>query len=346
VQNCYVTGIITGNAHVGGIAGENSSSGVIESSYFNGSITSNGGNNGGIVGLNAPGGAIVRNSYSTGSITSSSINVGGIAGSNSSIVTLCFSTAIVTGSNIVGGIVGNSETGASVENCVALNNSVRATTWTSSIGRVIGNNNGTLTNSRAWSDMDIRTNVGSDGTGGTAKPGIGNALSHVDGLGITTAEARTRVTWETPAPAGAGFQFGTTPAAPWVWDGTNMPRLWNSPVQPWPTWLVDTYPVLPLQINFTLTNPLHDPLNVPAPITIHRDIANGATSAIITINNPGHFSSIEWFYNNNSLGTGYTITINAADFNTTGIKLITVEGITNQSPPIPYSRIITVTVAP
>ena len=119
IENCYVSGSISGESSVGGIAGRMYSGGVIKNCYTTCNVTGSSSEIGGIVGLNS--GSTIVNSYATGKMT---------------------------GTSAIGGIVGRilSSSGSVVQNNVALNYEVSATNSNTYVGRVIGNNeSGTLT---------------------------------------------------------------------------------------------------------------------------------------------------------------------------------------------------------
>lgn len=155
ISNCVASGTITTNGVVsysGGIAGQCSN--AIKNSFSTANIISTGNNNtvGGIAGYNT---YYIQNCYSTGNITSSGeiSNVGGIAGLNKNEVLNCFATGKVEAIAInaqtksgsegyVGGIVGMNE--STVENCLALNLAGIAN-YTTTTGRIIGNNDGSTT---------------------------------------------------------------------------------------------------------------------------------------------------------------------------------------------------------
>ena len=154
ISNCVASGIITtkgATCYGGGIAGQCSN--TIQNSFSTANIISYGNNNsiGGIAGYNTH---YIQDCYSTGDITSSgeTSNVGGIAGLNKNEVLNCFATGKVEAINntptksslkgYVGGIVGMNE--SSVENCLALNLAGIAS-YTTTTGRIIGNNNGETT---------------------------------------------------------------------------------------------------------------------------------------------------------------------------------------------------------
>ena len=202
IQNCYVTGSVTGgNGRVGGIVGT-IQSGAIQNCYVAGSVTGAAGQIGGIAGRIEDSSGTIRNCYVTGSIYGTTSYVGGIVGINY----------------------------GSVLNCVALNQSVDAM---SNIGRV-GYNNATLNNNYAWSDMTLRANGSPMSPTGTTRSGIG-------GESITAAQAKDNSWWTTAGNWNTGgigaWDFTTV----WQLNGANgMPslRVFGT-VQPWPGYLVD-----------------------------------------------------------------------------------------------------------
>jgi filamentous hemagglutinin family protein len=137
VTNVSSSGTVTGTVYVGGLFGI--TSGAISASTSSGSVigtndaigglvgytqfgsiaTSDSSANvtgegsvdeiGGLVGLN--GGTITR-SYSSGSVSSSSGDyVGGLVGYNENNISYAYSTGMVSGSNVVGGLVGETDSG-------------------------------------------------------------------------------------------------------------------------------------------------------------------------------------------------------------------------------------------
>lgn len=155
ISNCVASGIITtkgATCYGGGIAGQCSN--TIQNSFSTANIISYGNNNsiGGIAGYNTH---YIQDCYSTGDITSSgeTSNVGGIAGVNEKEVLNCFATGKVEAIAInaqtksspegyVGGIIGMNQN--SVKNCLALNLAGIAN-YTTTTGRIIGNNDGSTT---------------------------------------------------------------------------------------------------------------------------------------------------------------------------------------------------------
>jgi hypothetical protein len=137
IRNCYVTGAVTtsGNSGTGGIVGSNS--GTVKNCYTTCSVTGGtliGHNIGGIAGDNI---GTVENCYATGDISGTNW-IGGVVGKNSSTlksgtIKNCYATGNVTGESLLGGITGRD---GRVQNCVALNPSIKSTKKNSSIGRI------------------------------------------------------------------------------------------------------------------------------------------------------------------------------------------------------------------
>ena len=120
VTNCYNTGSVTGEGHVGGVVGFNV--GTVINCYNTGSVTGEG-HVGGVVGSNGVeySGGTVTNCYNTGSVTGKD-TVGGVVGFNVGTVINWYNTGSVTGEGHVGGVAGES--------------------W---VGGVVGKNRGTVT---------------------------------------------------------------------------------------------------------------------------------------------------------------------------------------------------------
>jgi len=117
IQNCYVTGSITGYSYVGGISGYNNG-GTIENCYTTADITVTTGNAGGITGNNW---GTIKNCYATGSITNGTGAGGGLAGYNTGGNTISNSVALnsaITGNGTSGRIAnfGTNPTGTFINN--------------------------------------------------------------------------------------------------------------------------------------------------------------------------------------------------------------------------------------
>ena len=183
---------INGRNNVGGIAGSNIG-GKIENCYVNGNVNVNGINNvGGIVGHNAYDNTAgiysrgdIRNCYTTGNIEGTGDNIGGIAGFNDNKDILnCYSLAIVSGNNAVGGIVGGAF--GVIYNNVALNPRVIGTA--SSTNRIVGTLNGSATNNFARADMLVNNNTRTS-----------NNANSIDGADINSTEWNSANWWQTTA---------------------------------------------------------------------------------------------------------------------------------------------------
>ena len=167
VTNCYISGAVKGNNHVGGIAGI----------FAIGSIA---------------------NCFSTGSINTIAGDVGGIIGFFyvSGNISNCYSTCIINGSG--GGIVGDCNAGSqkTIANCVALNPSVVSSYSSDGIGRIVGYfNDIVISNNWARNDMVVTAT----GTNKTLNKGS-NTKDGADCVAIPTASW-----WTTAAPNGPGW---------------------------------------------------------------------------------------------------------------------------------------------
>jgi len=106
-------------------------------------------------------------------------------------------------------VVGYNYNGPTLQNCVALNKNVTTTENTSSIGRVIGNNNGaTMNNNYGRDNMSV---VIQGGSPVIATPNINGK----DGDDVTTTNAISPTWWTTTTWNAASL---------WDWDNT-----WNYP---------------------------------------------------------------------------------------------------------------------
>ena len=133
VSGCFVTGTVTGEKFVGGIAGW--------------------------------GVGTIKNCYALADVTARTAIAGGIAGYYCSNFTIenCYYSGRVSVSDYAGGIAGSANTGT-IQNCVSLAESVTG----SNANRIAGyNDNATLTNNYAWSGTKIKGNpVSADDAGG------------------------------------------------------------------------------------------------------------------------------------------------------------------------------------
>ncbi len=147
VINCYNTGSVTGEGHVGGVAGESWVGGVVGENRgtvtdcCNTGIVNGNERVGGVVGCNE--GGTVTDCYNEGSITGNRY-VGGVAGYSESDrhVTGCYNAGSVAGESWVGGVAGYSGSNSHVTGCY----NVGSVTGEEYVGGVVGLNNCTVTN--------------------------------------------------------------------------------------------------------------------------------------------------------------------------------------------------------
>ncbi|HOC58887.1 MAG TPA: GLUG motif-containing protein, partial [Smithellaceae bacterium] len=197
-----------GGENVGGLAGLNSSTGVISDSSAAGAVTGSGCNVGGLVGRNDSNIA-VTNSHATGTVTGTS-NVGGLMGYNNGAVANSHATGRVTGASYIGGLVGWNDSNSAITNshatgavtgsgeqigglvgvnygAVANSHATGRVTGANYVGGLVGINNGAVTNSHA-----------AGGVTGTADGAYVGGLTAYNAGTITNAYAIGAVT-------GAGY---------------------------------------------------------------------------------------------------------------------------------------------
>jgi len=105
IENCFSTGVVTGNyENTGGLAGVNES-GTIKRSYSTADVIGNHQYTGGLTGSNY--GTVIF-CYSSGNVSADGSNTGGLVGYNASDITFCYSRGDVTVVNgsCTGGLVG------------------------------------------------------------------------------------------------------------------------------------------------------------------------------------------------------------------------------------------------
>ena len=183
IENCKSSGLVIGQAHIGGLVGENYYKSSISDSSFEGAILSRYGVVGGIVGSNDS--STVRKCFSHSDITTS-MQAGGIVGIHQdSILENSYSTGIVHSSEYGGGLVGWSKN-SSVKNCYCLTETQVSYCGGGLIGGIddkavvencfsagktdggglIGCNNDSEVKDSFW---DVETSMTTDSEGGTGK---------------------------------------------------------------------------------------------------------------------------------------------------------------------------------
>lgn len=106
----YNEGNVIGYDFVGGVAGVNT--GDLNKSYNRGYIKGTGYYTGGVVGSNTgdPATSSMKLCYNTGEVENTFVHAGGVAGRNSSHISDCYNTGLVSGATGNGGIAGQSQT--------------------------------------------------------------------------------------------------------------------------------------------------------------------------------------------------------------------------------------------
>jgi len=116
IDNCYATGSVNGDQHVGGLVGYNHNNSNVSNSHAAISVNGNW-YVGGLVGMNV---STISNGYSSGSVFGT-YHTGGLVGVNSAgSVNNCYATGSVTGTNTLGGLVGNNQFSAFINNSYAI----------------------------------------------------------------------------------------------------------------------------------------------------------------------------------------------------------------------------------
>lgn len=122
IANCYTTGEIEGEMHVGGILGFTGSvANYIESCYSEANVDGASNSVGGLIGVLYYGS--VTNSYATGNVSGNN-QVGGLIGRNYNVpVTNSYATGNVSGNKYVGGLIGRtSHNNGSINSSYSLSN--------------------------------------------------------------------------------------------------------------------------------------------------------------------------------------------------------------------------------
>ena len=199
IKRCIVTGSVTAEASIGGVAG--TAYQISQCEARNVVLTTNP-NNGGAGGICYNlnyydfSDTYVSECVSSGTIISY-CNMGGIVGaaSFSKQIENCFSSMVLTGKSKIGGIVYGAENSAVVENCY-YTGSITSTEGKAS-GLIAGGSHLTITNCY-WSK---ECNMTIDGLP-ASKRGVGTDVSEDPTTGLTLTEMRTKASY-------AGWDFDT-----------------------------------------------------------------------------------------------------------------------------------------
>ncbi|MCF8360635.1 MAG: hypothetical protein K9H26_17915 [Prolixibacteraceae bacterium] len=119
ISNCYTTGKVNGDMHVGGIVGGLEDSSLIENSYSTAEISCTYEEAGGLAGYSYL--STISNCYSTGNVTGDYYLGSCIGVNEEGTINGCYSTGKVTGNRYTGGFVGDNADGEII-NCYATGN--------------------------------------------------------------------------------------------------------------------------------------------------------------------------------------------------------------------------------
>jgi hypothetical protein len=222
ITNCSFTGTVTGGGGVGGVAGHNS--GTITASYNTGTVTGDNGV-GGVAGSN---GGTITASRNTGTVTGD-YGVGGVAGSNGGTITASYNTGNVTGTNNVGGVVGGNKGWPDEYATFTASYNTGNVTGISNVGGVAGSNDFCTITASYWTgtvtkgDADFPWGIGS---------GNSNNAAPFGDTGWPTADTNTGSKW----PLSWGIVDGSNDGAhtgTWVnsnkgYDGSGQGYYWKS----------------------------------------------------------------------------------------------------------------------
>ncbi len=167
IENVKASGTVKGYNYVGGIAGSNiTGNASIISAFSEALVEGENSGIGGLVGLNSE---TIEKSVSIGPVTGYG-HVGGLVGINrTGTIKNAYSTGEVTGSIYVGGLVGYNNSYGSNYPTPTITNSYtlsKVIGKKSSIGGLVGDNEGTITNSY-WSQETAEVQTSSGGTSKT-----------------------------------------------------------------------------------------------------------------------------------------------------------------------------------
>ncbi len=164
IRNCSFQGNVEGNGEDrGGIVGDTSSGCEVSGCFVTGTVT---GEKfvGGIAGNGA---GTIKNCYALANVTATGVNAGGIAGKAHGItIENCYYSGRVSAkwAGGIAGYVSESISGSTeIKNCVSLAERVTG----SNANRIAGENDATLTNNYAWNGTKVNNaTVSADGAGG------------------------------------------------------------------------------------------------------------------------------------------------------------------------------------
>ena len=253
IASAYATGAVSGSGFIGGLVGENYYDGSIIDAYATGTVTATGTGNdigglvgkndqsiasayatgavsgsgfiGGLVGENYYDGSII-DAYATGAVTATGTgnDIGGLVGENDQSISDASATGAVSGSGLIGGLVGQNDYDGSIIDAYATG-AVTGTGTGNDIGGLVGENDQSISDAYATGAVSGGTDTGGlvgDNDGGTytddyfdtttsgTTTGVGSeSVSGVTGLTTAQLEAALPTGFDGGVWGDAGGQ--TTP---------------------------------------------------------------------------------------------------------------------------------------
>lgn len=204
LSSCSSTGRVAGSSAVGGLVGSSEEGGLVINCFSTSSVTGVGNNISGLVGTNYQ--SSISNSSSSGSIEGNAY-VGGLVGHNSaSLISNSFTKSSVSGVSEVGGLVGSNWNNSVLRNCYAAG---KVTAISSDVGALVGYEYSSTVDNCYWDRESTGqiTSVGSESR-----------------YGLTTVEFFTK-------DFSSIWPFGSSENAPWFDEGVqSYPELYGQNV--------------------------------------------------------------------------------------------------------------------
>lgn len=210
IDNSKSSGNVDAENTAGGLIGQNS--GVIHHSGSSVDIKGRG-SIGGLVGINGYDGAQIHNSFATGDVSGlfdshfEPSSLGGLVGSNrGSVIRLSYATGSVTGSDGIGGLVGNNrDNGALIENTYSSGKvTAKEDEWgVGNIGGLVGSNRFNAHINQSYS-VSVVNGVSGSGLVGRNDASVTNSYWDLEesgqsssdgGTGLTTSELKSKPTF-------------------------------------------------------------------------------------------------------------------------------------------------------
>jgi len=249
ISDCYATCSVEGTDHydIGGLVGRNY--GTITNCFSTGNVV---GISfvGGLVGSNADNGIIVE-SYANGNVSGAQY-VGGFMGSNRYLISGCYATGQVQGTDIgnstgghIGGLVGSNESDYNFKGFIFYSYATGDVTGEYNVGGLVGNNKRIISNCYSYGSVtgnrDVGGLVGECGSYSQIISSFWDVESSgrsnsCGGIGKTTEEMQTKNTY---VDAGWDFVGDTSDGPSDIWSmpgGGGYPVLW---------WGLSPLPLLP-----------------------------------------------------------------------------------------------------